>query len=89
MQLDVFFQDEDDLCPSDHSESEAVLGSELLEEEAPEWFFHMRPTRPSDNFLSEKIARDKVWRIEKKEKDRTDGPSSQDPTLFRLNMATV
>ena len=44
----------------------------------------------SDTFLSENIDRDKVQRIKKKDKDKADGSSSsQDPTLFRHNLATL
>ena len=78
------YADYDDLSPvpSEVSDSEVFtesLGSKHFdddEDEFPERFLRTKSTRDSEGLLADKIALDKVQRLEKKEKDRQDWSSS-------------
>ena len=61
----------------------------LEDEELPEWSLWTHSTRSPSSYLSEKIAMDKASRIDKRDKERADGPAPHDPTLFCHKVATI
>ena len=69
----------------------ALKGPALVEddEEPLEQDLWTCSTRPPSSYLSDKIARDKVARLDKRNRERSEIPSPHDSTLYCHNVATI
>ena len=69
---------------SDHlsdEDSPALKGPVLVEDEEEhlERYLQTRSPRPPSTYLSSKIARDKLFRLDKRDRERSESPSSHMP----------